>query len=41
MIASEPLTFEQKDWMEVRNNHMVVVTPQVSVGPSPCHVPCL
>lgn len=30
MIASEPLTFEQKDWMEVKNNTMVVITPKVS-----------
>jgi len=29
MIASEPLTFEQKDWMEVKNNTMVVITPKV------------
>lgn len=31
MIASEPLTFEQQDWMVVRNNHMVVITPKVSL----------
>lgn len=30
MIASEPLTFEQKDWMEVKTNTMVVITPKVS-----------
>jgi predicted glutamine amidotransferase len=30
MIASEPLTFEQRDWMEVKNNTMVVITPKVS-----------
>jgi predicted glutamine amidotransferase len=29
MIASEPLTFEQKDWMEVKTNTMVVITPKV------------
>jgi len=31
MIASEPLTFEQRDWMEVKNNTMVVITPKVSL----------
>lgn len=31
MIASEPLTFEQKDWMEVKTNTMVVITPKVSL----------
>lgn len=31
MIASEPLTFEQKDWMEVKTNTMVVITPKVGV----------
>lgn len=35
MIASEPLTFEQKDWMEVKNNTMVVITPKVSDSPFP------
>jgi hypothetical protein len=35
MIASEPLTFEQKDWMEVKTNTMVVITPKVSPSP-PC-----
>ena len=30
MIASEPLTFEQRDWMEVKNNTMVVITPKVT-----------
>lgn len=29
MIASEPLTYEQSDWMEVKTNTMVVITPQV------------
>lgn len=32
MIASEPLTFEQRDWMEVKNNTMVVITPKVSLA---------
>ena len=30
MIASEPLTFERSDWMEVKTNTMLVVTPKVS-----------
>ena len=34
MIASEPLTFEQRDWMEVKNNTMVVITPKVSLSAS-------
>lgn len=29
MIASEPLTFERSDWMEVKTNTMIVVTPKV------------
>jgi hypothetical protein len=29
MIASEPLTFEESDWMVVKTNTMIVVTPQV------------
>lgn len=35
MIASEPLTFEQKDWMEVKTNTMVVITPKVSIPVTP------
>ncbi|GHJ85453.1 hypothetical protein NliqN6_1855 [Naganishia liquefaciens] len=31
MIASEPLTFEQKDWMEVKTNTMVVITPKMNL----------
>lgn len=31
MIASEPLTFERSDWMEVKSNTMIVVTPKVSL----------
>jgi glutamine amidotransferase len=31
MIASEPLTFERTDWIEVKTNMMVVITPKVSV----------
>jgi glutamine amidotransferase len=34
MIASEPLTFERSDWMEVKTNTMIVITPKVSVQPS-------
>lgn len=29
MIASEPLTFERSDWMEVKSNNMIVITPKV------------
>jgi len=32
MIASEPITFERSDWMEVKTNTMVVITPKVSVA---------
>ena len=32
MIASEPLTFERSEWMEVKTNTMIVITPQVSVS---------
>ncbi|KAL4070902.1 N-terminal nucleophile aminohydrolase [Scleroderma citrinum] len=31
MIASEPLTFEKADWMEIRTNNMVVITPKMNV----------
>jgi glutamine amidotransferase len=31
MIASEPLTFERSDWMEVKTNTMIVITPKVSL----------
>lgn len=31
MIASEPLTFERADWMEIRTNHMVVITPRMNL----------
>lgn len=31
MIASEPLTFEKADWMEIRTNTMVVITPKMNV----------
>ena len=30
LIASEPLTFDRSDWMEVKTNTMVVITPKVS-----------
>ncbi|TEB35213.1 glutamine amidotransferase [Coprinellus micaceus] len=30
MIASEPLTFERADWMEIRTNHMAVITPKMN-----------
>ena len=29
MIASEPLTFERSEWMEVKTNSMLVITPKV------------
>jgi glutamine amidotransferase len=32
MIASEPLTFERSDWMEVKTNTMLVITPKVRDG---------
>lgn len=32
MIASEPLTFERNDWMEVKTNTMIIITPKV--GPA-------
>ena len=32
MIASEPLTFERNEWMEVKTNTMVVITPKVSIS---------
>lgn len=35
MIASEPLTFERSDWMEVKTNTMIVITPKVRLGVSP------
>ncbi|KAE9392779.1 N-terminal nucleophile aminohydrolase [Gymnopus androsaceus JB14] len=31
MIASEPLTFERADWMEIKTNNMVVVTPKMNL----------
>jgi len=31
MIASEPLTFERSDWMEVKTNTMVVITPKMNL----------
>jgi len=39
MIASEPLTFERNEWMEVKTNTMVVITPKVHIlssGPRSC-----
>lgn len=30
-IASEPLTFEKADWMEIRTNYMVVITPKMNL----------
>jgi len=31
MIASEPLTFEKADWMEVKTNNMVILTNKMNV----------
>lgn len=37
MIASEPLTFERNEWMEVKTNTMLVITPKVSLKPALHH----
>lgn len=43
MIASEPLTFEKADWLEIRTNTMVVITPKMNLLQIPIvdefHVP--
>ncbi|KAG8907299.1 hypothetical protein FRB99_004748 [Tulasnella sp. 403] len=31
MIASEPLTFEQADWMEIPTNTLIVITPKINL----------
>jgi len=31
MIASEPLTFEKADWMEIKTNNMIILTPKMNV----------
>ncbi|KAI0226416.1 glutamine amidotransferase subunit [Massospora cicadina] len=31
VIASEPLTFEETDWLPIPNNHLVVITPKLNV----------
>ncbi|ORX39847.1 putative cytoplasm protein [Kockovaella imperatae] len=31
LIASEPLTFERSDWMEVKTNTMLVITPKMNL----------
>jgi hypothetical protein len=31
MVASEPLTFEKADWMEIKTNHMVAITPRMNL----------
>ncbi|KAG8963341.1 hypothetical protein FRC05_004778 [Tulasnella sp. 425] len=31
LIASEPLTFEQADWMEIPTNTLIVITPKMNV----------
>jgi len=31
MIASEPLTFERADWMEIKTNTMVIITPKMNL----------
>ncbi|KAF8922604.1 nucleophile aminohydrolase [Mucidula mucida] len=30
MIASEPLTFERADWMEIKTNNMAIITPKMN-----------
>ncbi|KAJ7642008.1 N-terminal nucleophile aminohydrolase [Roridomyces roridus] len=35
MVASEPLTFERADWMEIKTNTMVVITPRFNM----LHIP--
>lgn len=30
LIASEPLTFERADWMEIKTNHLAVITPKMN-----------
>ncbi|PVF98895.1 N-terminal nucleophile aminohydrolase [Serendipita vermifera] len=43
MIASEPLTFEKADWLEIRTNTMIVITPKMNLLQIPIvdefHVP--
>jgi len=31
LIASEPLTFEQADWMEIPTNTLIVITPKMNL----------
>ncbi|KAJ7900299.1 N-terminal nucleophile aminohydrolase [Mycena olivaceomarginata] len=31
MVASEPLTFERADWMEIKTNTLVVITPRFNL----------
>ncbi|KAG8899861.1 hypothetical protein FRC01_010348 [Tulasnella sp. 417] len=31
LIASEPLTFEQADWMEIPTNTLIVITPKMNM----------
>ena len=33
MIASEPLTFDRSEWMEVKTNTIIVITAKVSDSP--------
>jgi len=43
MVASEPLTFEKADWMEIPTNTMFVITPKMNALQIPIedeyHVP--
>ncbi|CAE6539857.1 unnamed protein product [Rhizoctonia solani] len=43
MIASEPLTFEKADWMEIPSNTIIVITPKMNILQIPIidefHVP--
>ncbi|KAH7104128.1 glutamine amidotransferase [Auriculariales sp. MPI-PUGE-AT-0066] len=31
MVASEPLTFEKADWMEIKTNTLIVITPRMNL----------
>jgi len=43
LVASEPLTFEKADWMEIKTNTMIVITPRMNLLQIPIvdefHVP--
>jgi len=31
LVASEPLTFEKADWMEIKTNTLIVITPKMNI----------